>query len=295
MSILQHQDYQFQLMLASGAWRWTTRIDVSHSVAITQVRDIITPYGLLRDSIPIPGEVIEAMADSIVEVQLAYPSTILLNPTLLEFIVDEARGVSDAKSVAISNVGILGSLLSVTITSSASYVIPMPANVDGLAAHEAGSFSVSVDSTALLATNSPYAASLTVQAQNATNSPRTIAVNIIVRPKATILTAPMTLTFTVAKPLTGNFPAIPSQQILLTNSGLPTSVLDYQIRKLIGCAWLTSFSPVYGSINGGASQPILVTVAPSNSMNIGTYTETLRFTGYSTNMVQDVVVTLNIT
>lgn len=295
MPTLRHQDYQFEIDLVDGSWRWTTRVDVSKSVPFTQIRDIITPYGLLRDSVPLPGEVVQAMADSIVEVMMAYPPSILLSPTALDFVVDEGRGVSAAKAVQVTNNGILGSLLATQITTSAAYVAAIPANVDGLNANETGSFNVSADSTNLLAVNSPYAETVTVQSCDATNSPQTVAVNIVVRPKAEISLVPTTLTFTVAKPLTGPFPSIPSQQITLTNSGLPTSVLDYQIRKLIGETWLVSFSPVYGSLNGGASQPVTVVVAPSEGMAIGTYTETLRFTGYSSNMSEDVTVTLNIT
>jgi len=292
--LLRFQDYQFQVTLISGVWKWTTRVDVSQAVATTQIRDVITPYGLLRDSIPIPGEVVQSMADSIEDVRQAYTPSILLSPTSLDFITDEGRGVSVAKSVLLTNNGILGSLLAATVTSSVPYVFPMPANVDSLVAHASGSFDVSADSTNLLAVGSPYPASLTVQSAAAPNSPQVIPVSIVVRPKAVITPVPTSLSFNVAAPLTGDFPPIPSQQILLTNTGLATSVLDYQIRKLVGVPWLVSFAPVFGSINGGASQPIIVVVAPASSMGPGSYTETLRITGYSSNMCVDVVVTLNI-
>jgi hypothetical protein len=171
----------------------------------------------------------------------------------------------------------------------------LPANIGGLVAHASGRFDVSADSTNLLTVGSPYSASLTVQDANAPNSPQVIPVTVVVRPKAVISVAPTSLTFNVVAPLTGDFPPVPSQQILLTNTGLPTSVLDFQIRKLIGVPWLVSFAPVYGSVNGGASEPITVVVAPSSNMGPGTYTETLRFTGYSSNLCVDVPVTLNIT
>lgn len=294
-ALLRFQDYQFQVTVSGGAWKWTTRIDLSLSVATTQIRDVITPFGLYRDSIPIPGEVVQAMAESITDVLQAYPASILLNPLSLDFVVDEGRGVSVPKSVQVTNVGVLGSLLGASIASSASYVAPVPASVNGLGANASGSFDVTVDSTNLLEVNSPYAETLMVQAPNTNNSPQTIPVNIIVRPKATILVAPTSLNFFVTAPLTGPFPTIPSQQVLLTNSGPATSVLDYQARKLIGVPWLTSFSPAFGSVNGGGSQPITVVVAPTMGMLIGSYTEILRITGYSTNLTQDVTVTLNIT
>lgn len=293
-AVLRYQDYQFAVTLTSGTWKWVTRIDVSQAVATTQIRDVITPFGLLRDSIPVPGEVVQAMADSITQVQQAYTPSILLNPVLLDFVVDEGRGVSSAKSVQLTNNGVLGSLLATTITSSAPYMFPMPANVNGLVANASGTFEVSVDSTNLLSVGSPYVASLTVQGPGAPNSPQTIPVNITVRPKATISPSPASMLFNVSAPLTGSFPPIPSQQLLLSNSGPSTSVLDYQIRKLIGVPWLVSFAPVYGSINGGGAQAITVVVAPTDGMGPGTYTETLRITGYSSNMTEDVTVTLNI-
>jgi len=293
-SRLQFQDYQFQVVLTSGRWKWTTRVDVSQSLATTQIRDVITPYGLLRDTIPVPGEVVQAMADSITEVQQSYTPSILLNPMALQFVLDEGRGVSAAQSVQVTNNGVFGSLLGTSITSSAPYVFPIPANVNGLAANESGSFDVSADSTNLLSMGSPYAVLLTVQSSQATNSPQSIPVTVVVRPKATILTSVTTLTFNVTAPFTGPFPPIPSQQFLLSNSGSASSVLDYQIKKLSGVPWLVSFAPVYGSINGGGGQPITVVVAPTQNMTHGSYTETLRITGYSSNMVQDVQVVFNI-
>lgn len=293
-AILRFQDYQFQVILSTGAWKWTTRVDVSQAVVSTQIRDVITPYGLLRDSIPIPGEVAQAMADSITEVRQAYTPSILLNPVSLSFAVDEGRGVSAAQSVLVTNNGILGSLLATTITSSAPYVFPLPANVDGLVAHASGSFNVSVDSTNLLSVGSPYAVTLTVQDSNAPNSPQVIPVTVAVRSKAVIEVNPDSLTFNVNAPLSGDFPPIPSQQILLTNSGAGDSVLDYQIRSITGVPWLISYDPVYGTLNGGASQPITVVVSPPSTMTAGTYTETLRITGYSSNLAVDVGITLNI-
>jgi len=278
----------------SGPWKWTTRVDVSQALPTTQIRDVITPYGLLRDTIPIPGEVVQAMADSITEVQQSYTPSILLNPLSLTFVLDEGRGVSTAQSVQITNNGLFGSLLGATITSSAPYVFSIPANVSGLAANESGSFDVSADSLNLLSLGSPYAALLTVQGPQATNSPQMIPVNIVVRPKAVIATSVPILNFNVAAPLSGPFPPIPSQQFMLNNSGDPTSVLEYQIRKLTGVPWVVSVAPVYGSLNGGGGQPITVVVTPTTGMGPGTYSETLRITGYSSNMTLDVTVQLNI-
>lgn len=297
-SILRFQDYQFQVALNTGTWRWTTRVDVSQASATASIRDIISPHGILRDSIPIPGEVVQEMSDSIQQVQASYTPSILLtglNGTSgLDFVVDEGRGISPAKTVQITNNGILGSLLAATVTSSAPYVHPMPANVSGLVSNATGSFDVSVDSRNLLAIGS-YQAELSVQSGSATNSPVSIPINITVRPKATISLSSNTVTFNAVRPLTGDFTPIPSQAFNLVNSGPPSSVLDYQIRKLKGVPWLVSVNPFYGSLNGNTQQAITLVVAPAAGMGVGVYTETLRITGYSSNSVLDVAVTLNVT
>ena len=77
---INFQSYQFQTIVASGTWRWTTRVDVSSSAPVYEIVDILTPFGILRDSIPLPGEVVQCMNDSIVQLQTNFPPTILLGP-----------------------------------------------------------------------------------------------------------------------------------------------------------------------------------------------------------------------
>lgn len=294
-SVLRFQDYQFQVSLASGAWKWTTRVDVSGSQVATQIRDVISPFGLLRDSIPIPGEVAQAMAESIEQVVNTYAPSILLSPTTLSFVVDEGRGGSAAQPVQVTNNGILGSLLSVQVTASAPYLAATPANVSGLASNVSGTFCVSVDSTDLVAAASPYTATLKVQGHMATNTPQDIPVEVTVRPKATIFAGATNLEFHVTAPLNGLYPPVPSQIVALSNSGPGTSVLDYQIRQLVGASWLAAVSPTHGQISGSTARPITVLVSPPDGTLPGIYTETLRISGYSTNMIEDIVVTLRIT
>jgi len=290
---LQHQDYQFEVRLPAGSWRWTTRVDVSKAVPTFEVRDIVSPYGLLRDSVPIPGSVIQEMAESITQLTQSFAPSILLSPLTLVFTVDEGRGWSPSQEVMLTNNGVFGSLLSSSITSSVPWVTATPANVGGLAANESGKFQVAVDSGSLLA--GIYAADLTVQDPTAGNSPQVIPVTINVRSKPLIATSTPTLNFSVTKPVTGPFPPVPTQTFQLSNSGLPDSLLEYQIQKLTGVNWLVSYTPVFGVIQGGTAQTITVVVAPPEGMFAGTYEETLRITGYSSNYQVDVKVTLTVT
>jgi hypothetical protein len=291
-SNLQTQDFEYKFQVLQGYWRWKTRMDVSQSMPQFSVRDIVSPFGLLRDNVPIPGPVVEAMAQSITELQEAFAPLILAAPTTLTFTVDQGRGFSDPQNVTITNTGVYGSLLSPTLTTSAPYVTVSPATLGGLAFNEAAISQVSVDSTNLLATSSPYAATVMVQDPNATNSPQAISLAIVVRPLAHIAVNTNLLQFYVTKPLVGPFPPIPAQIFVLTNSGPVGSLLNWQAVKLLGCNWLVSYNPVSDQLVGGASENVTVVVQPDDSMGIGTYTETLRVTGYSDNFEQDVKVQL---
>lgn len=295
---IQTQDYKFNLQVGANIWRWTTRMDVSGPSPTFQVRDVLTPYGLLRDTIAIPGDVILAMADSIDQLKVNFPPHILLGPpSSLSFTVNEGEGFTLPQAVVLTNDGVYGSLLGTSLVGSAPYVHVSPANVGNLAANETGSFGVSVDSTTLVAVDSPYAEHVTIQDPNASNTPQTYAVTIIVRPKATIGISPLTLNFTVVRPLSGPFPDISSQQFTLTNTGPSGSLLTYQVQKLTNLSndWLEDFSPVEGFLTSGGSQLVTVAPAPIEGLGVGTYTETLRVSGYSTNSFVDVLVQLTIT
>jgi len=295
---IRFQDYQFQHVITTGSWRWTTRMDVTGSIPVFSIRDIFSPYGILRDSIPLPGEVVQAMNSSIDEITANFPANIFMGPpSSLTFEVDEGRGWSDAQNVVITNDGVFGSLLGVTLSTSASHVVTSPANVGNLAANESGAFDVTVDSANLLNLNSPYNETISVQDPNATNNPQTFDVSIIVRPKAIVAIAPVQLGFTVIAPLVGPFPPIPSQQFTLENTGPAGSVLEYQIQRLTGLSddWLSSFSPVSGTLTSGGQQIVNVATAPIEGMARGTYQETLRISGYSDNSYVDLLVQLVIT
>jgi hypothetical protein len=289
---LQSQDFEYKYAVLQGYWRWKTRMDVSQSMPAFSVRDIVSPFGLLRDNVPIPGPVVEAMAQSILELQQAFAPLILISPTMLTFTVDQGRGFSPPQDVTVTNNGVYGSLLSPTLTASASFVQVSPAILGGLPYTASGQSQVSVDSTNLLATSSPYAATVIVQDPNATNSPQAISLAIVVRPLAHIQVGTNTLTFYVTAPLTGPFPPIPSQQFTLTNAGPPGSLLDWQGVLQYGCPWIASYNPISDSLVGGASENVTVVVQPLPGMQPGTYTDNLRISGYSDNFEQTVQIQL---
>ena len=295
-SKLRFQDYQFSHQTPRGLWRWTTRVDLTLSVPSYEIRDIASPYGLLRDSIPIPGVVTQMMALSIDELSQAFAPTILLGPTSLSFTVDEGRGWSEPQSVQVTNSGPYGSLLGVGLTTGDPYLKTSPSIVGNLASNEAGSFDVTVDATNLLALSSPYHTTIAVQDSQATNTPQVIPVTVTVNPKAAIEVSPASLEFYVTRNVDGTFPAIPVQIFAVGNVGPDGSVLQYEVQKLIGLSpWLTGFVPYSGTVTAPGAQNVQVTVRPADGTSPGTYRETLRISGYSTNCHVDLDVTLTIT
>lgn len=292
------QDVGFSYVLSGRTWRWKTRMNVSGLAPTFQIIDIFTPFGLFRDSLPLPGEVVQAMSDSISTLMANFKPLILVGPpTSLTFYVDEGRGFSLPLTAQITNTGVFGSLLSGTLVVSASYVHVTPTLVGHLAASQSGTFEVTVDSTDLLASSSPYSESVSVQDVTAPNSPQSLPVTIVVRPKAVVDAFPDTLIFSATRPLSGPFDAIPTQQFTVQNAGPSGSVLDFQIVRLTGLStnWLTSFTPLTGVLNASQTQNIIVTVEPTDGMMPGTYEETLRISGYSFNEYVDVTVQLVIT
>jgi hypothetical protein len=247
--------------------------------------------------IPIPGPVVQAMADSITTVQQAFSPSIMLAPTTLAFTLNQGQGVSTPQKITITNNGIFGSLLSAAVTTSAPWLQVTPANIDGLAFNEVGYFDVTADSTALQSANSPYSGTVTVQDPAAVNSPQIIPVTVTVLPAATINVSPTNLVFTVTSPLFPNpFPPVPSQQFILSNAGPAGSQLTYLVQKLIGNSpWLVSYTPFMGNLASGQTQAIVVAVAPPPDTLPGAYSETLQVSGFSTNMVQQVQVQLVVT
>jgi len=291
---LRHQDYQFEQRVPAGVWRWTTRMDVSSACVIFQVLDLQTPWGLYRDSIPIPGDIVTAMHDSIVQLKANFKPTILMGPPpSLVFDVDEGRGLTLPQEVLITNSGVFGSMLSASLISSASYLRVTPTLVGNLASNEGGTFSALVDSTNLNSVLTPYSETITVQDTDATNSPQVFPVTINVRPKAVFEVVPATLLFTVTKPAGGPFPTLPTQTFLVRNTGPAASVLDYQVQALTCIeSWLSGWSPVSGTVLGGFDDLVTVSVQPPDDLTPGTYETILRVSGYSSNGHVDVTIIL---
>lgn len=295
---ISSQDVGFYVNSGGRTWRWKTRMDVSGASPTFQIIDILSPWGPLRDSIPLPGDVVQGMSDSITSLKANFRPLILVGPpSSLTFSVDEGRGYSMPLNASVTNTGTYGSLLSANLVVSAPYIHVSPSVVPHLATNQEGSFQVSIDSTDLLASSSPYSGTVFLQDPTSLNSPQTLPLTIIVRPKAVVSVSPATVIFTANRPLSGPYPTIATQQFTVVNTGGAGSVLDYQIVRLTGLSdnWLASFTPVTGTLNASSTANITVTVEPAEGLMPGTYEETLRVSGYSFNDYADVTIRLVIT
>jgi hypothetical protein len=234
------------------------------------------------------------MQASIAELKSNFAPSILLGPpTSLSFTVDEGRGFAPPQDVTLTNDGVYGSILGCTLTPSTSWLRVSPGLVGNLALNESGAFSVEVNSTNLLSSASPYAAAVTIQDPAAVNNPIVLPVTVTVRPKATVQASVSIVNFAVVKPVSGPFPSIPNHAFTVSNVGPAGSVLEFEIQKLTGTAdWLTAFLPSEGVLAAGQSIAVTVTVDPPDTMLPGTYTESLRISGYSTNSYVDVQIRL---
>ena len=294
-SNLQSQEYKFRFIVLEGTWYWTTRVDVSATAPQYSIGDIRSPFGLLRDSIAIPGDVAQAMADSITELKAAFPPSILLDQASMTFTMDEGRGASDAQDLQVTNGGVYGSVMSTSLTTSAAYITVRPPTIGGLSFNESGVAQVSANSLTLLAASSPYAATVIVQDATAANNPQVLSLAVVVRPKAHIALSAAGMEFVVTSPLTGVFPPIPSQAFTITNDAATASSLTYQVVKLRNAsAWLVSYSPISGTLAGGASQSVLLNVLPAIGTAPGVYEEIMRVSGYSDNSYVDFTVLLTV-
>jgi hypothetical protein len=292
---LQSQEYKFKYQVLEGTWYWTTRVDMSHAAPAYSIADIRSPFGLLRDSIAIPGDVAKAMGDSITELMSAFAPAILLSTSSMTFHLDEGRGFGDPQLLSVTNSGIFGSLLTATLTTSAPYVTVNPDTLGGLGFNEMGTTQVAANSTNLLASDSPIAATIIVQDAQASNSPQVVSLVLVVRPKAHISSTPTALSFFGVAPIAGPFAPIPTQILTVQNSGPAGSNLDFQVVKLLNNSpWLVAYSPISGSLPGGGAQNVTIVVQPPEGTSPGVYQETLRISGYSDNFYIDVPVTLTI-
>jgi hypothetical protein len=270
----------FRLQSTGGWWTWVVTADNTFGVGqLYQVDGIVTPYGRLVDvSVPIPGDVIAAMADTITQMQqLLAPLLAYVAPFTPTFTVTVTEGdpILNVGIIPIQNAGAFGSFMSVVATSDVPWTTASPPSIIGIGKSETAQISVQVSPAALLATSSPYTGHVNLQDNRnpPTNLQVTLNVTVLPRPMIGAAPSPVGLTYSLAAHSSGG-PAM----LTITNIGPLNSQLTFTAAKLINDSPWLAFTPTGDGplASGGTSILTLSVVSAGVPFAPGTYVETLR-------------------
>lgn len=291
--------YDFSRSSVGGLWLWTVRANNTQGLGqLYDIIDINTPYGpFVNVQIPIPGDIVLAMAESLqsVQGQLApFLALTQLTPTSFTVTITEGDLDQSVGSIDFQNVGAFGSFMTVTATPGASWLEAYPEVTQGVGKNETGSVSITLLTSTLLTSGSPYSAIVNLQDNRDPPTVIPITVNVVVLPRPVILVSPATvsLTYIIATSTPG-----PSQILAIQNSGPLASMLEWTAAKVNGVTWF-DFTPASGGpLASGDSENVTLSVVPTKVPAVpGTYTETLRISSQdASNTPVDVTVILVVT
>lgn len=272
--------FSFSIASVGGTWSWTVAADnVLNAGQFVQVRDVVTPYGPLSvANVPLPGDVVAAMAASLTDFQSQLaPSIYLTSASSFSATVTEAGAAQDVAAVAFLNAGAFGSYMSVTAAPDAPWLSSTPSVVSGLGKNEAGQVEARVSPASMLASSSPYVGHLNLQDNASHVVPVTFNVTVLPRPTVGLSPASVSLTYS----LTGGSPA--PLAIMVTNSGPPGSILNFALAKVQNqSSWLGVAPTSGGPLGSGGFVNVLFSVVLGHAPSIvGTYVETVRLTAPS--------------
>lgn len=270
--------FSFQLESVGGRWSWSVITNNIYGAnQVYYVRDILSPFGPINQvQTPIPSNVIAAMNDSInsLKTQLQ-PNLAIASGSVISAVVSEGDSVLYTDGSVVSNNGALGSFMSVAAFSDSPWLTPRPTSFNSLGQGQSATLSAAVNPSLLVSDKSPYVGHILLT-DNAVN-PHTASVeyNITVLPRPTfsinytsILFEYNITTGSVTSPI----------NVTVTNSGPPTSVLNYYITRARNMCWVR-FNPANGGpLQCGEYSQVQVGVDSANAPRAdGTYTETLVF------------------
>jgi hypothetical protein len=288
--------FSFSLDSIGGVWKWTVSTsNLQGPGQLYQVQDILTPYGPMNVIVsPLPGDVVQAMAQSIVSVQgQLKPSMSLISSSVFTLGITEGDPGANIGIVQIRNDGGFGSYLSANATPDVPWLSVLTPEIQGIAKGGTASFSITLVPDSMLASQSPYVGHVRIQDVNDSSSFITATVNVIVIPRPAISVSTQNVSFTWSY-LT---PASSAQYVVVTNSGPGTSNLEFSTLKVSSAAWLSISPASAGPLAAGESENLILSIVSSSVPTVvGTYSETVRVTSANaSNSPVDVLVTLTVT
>ncbi len=288
--------YEFKQESVGGYWYWVVRANNTQGVGqLYDIIDISTPYGLLINTqIPIPGDIIYAMRDSLKDVKSQLASLLaLIQPATTLFTVTITEGDSDIDigTVSFQNIGSFGSFMDVTSTPDSPWLSVSPSFINGIEKNGNSSISISLLTSTLFNSTSPYSGIINLQDNRDIPTIIPITITVIVLPKPVIYVLPSSMSFMFT--LSTSTPSSP-QILTITNSGLLGSILNYNITKLGNADWLDATPNIGGPISSGSSSTSTISLVSGKQPSTpGTYMETIRISSINaSNSPIDVQITL---
>ena len=291
--------YGFNLESIGGTWAWNVHADNTQGLGqLFKVQDILTPYGPLYTAmIPIPGDVILAMADSLSDVQQQLAPLLALvqgSPSSFNLVITEGDPNESIGIVGVQNVGAFGSFMVATATPTASWIQSTPSYIGDLGKNDQGNFNFTLLAGTLLNADSPYTAAVNLQDNR--NVPTTIPINIIVtvNPRPVISAVPLSLAFTHSLSLGTSSGA---QQVEIENIGPTSSILNFSLARVSNSSNWIDFVPTSGGpLDSGDSTLITFSVVKASvPSSPGIYQDTIRVSSpNAANTPVDVSITLTV-
>ena len=233
-------DFRFSLFSVGGRWAWSVRTDnVDGYGQSYQVVNIDTPYGRLYTvEIPIPGDVVLSMAQSLLTVQQQLAPLLIVpspNPPIINLTLTEGDTVSSAGTVLVQNSGAFGSFMSVNATQDVPWLSVSPASINSIAFSKTGKFDLTINPCLLFSSESPYVGHINLQDNRNPPTVIPVTVNVTVLPRPVIGVDTDSLMF--------NFVMLTSapsgaQTVCISNTGLSGSSLDCEIFLVFNSNWL---------------------------------------------------------
>lgn len=299
-TIVSGGGFDFQVESVYGSWSWRVRTNNLQGVGqLYEVTNVTTPFGpLFNTQIPIPGDVIAAMAQSILDLQnqlspflyVVPPSALSFNLLITEGDPNQAIGITE-----IQNAGDFGSFMTATATSSVSWLSATPGFVQGIGKNEKAEFSLSLLTATLLESGSPYSGVINLQDNRnpPTVIPVTVTVTVLPRPVISVTPAQIDLTYIVLTSTPGG-----SQSITIENAGPVGSILNFDVAKVSGgSTWLDITPTSGGPLESGNTDQITFSIVVSKAPSAPTVLqETVRISSSNaSNNPVDIIVRLTAT
>ncbi len=296
MSIIQGGGFKFSVCSTGGYWKWdVVNNNIPNLGQKYYISNIETPFGpLYRNMIPIPGDVLISMHESLNQfmTQLS-PEISILSSLNYSLTVTENDPITDVASLIFSNVGALGSYMNINATPNSSWLVSTPSFINGIDKNQQVSFDTSIKPFLMVYTSSPYTGVINYQDNDSPSNVIPVVFTITVLPRPTITVSSPTLSMTFYLSSRTSTPV----SLTVTNSGPATSILNFEVSKTQDISpWLV-YNPTNGSgVPSSGNVNILFTVNPANAPFItGVFPETIRIQSTnSTNGPIDIPYTLNV-